>query len=93
MNHAGYRDIGEFVARRNIIFHCFGYFSRYIVRALVGDGRRVGRVGGEEFTVALPDSALDVAAGFAHAHARADRALYAIKRAGRNRVVSARDDA
>ena len=35
MNHAGYRDIGEFVARRNIIFHCFGYFSRYIVRALV----------------------------------------------------------
>ncbi|HEY0179599.1 MAG TPA: GGDEF domain-containing protein [Dokdonella sp.] len=89
---------------------------------------RLGRVGGEEFTVVLPDADLDAAAqlattmcrtvgerpfdevrgrrvtasfgvswnaigtGFDQAYARADAALYAAKRNGRNRVVVARGD-
>jgi diguanylate cyclase len=95
------------------------------LRTALPSSGRIGRVGGEEFTVALPGidlgeamaiaeamrravaaepfgaakdrevtasfgvSANAVGTTFDHAYARADEALYAAKRGGRNRVVAA----
>ena len=34
MNYAEYRDFSASVAKRNIIFYYFGYFSQHIVQAM-----------------------------------------------------------
>src|ERR1700722_2078255 len=90
MNYQEYRDFSAFVAKRQIVFYYFGYFSQNIVSAMaeavrmrlddefghpagdavivelvnrlttiLGDRGEIGRVGGAEFTIALPIIDLD----------------------------------